>query len=203
MGRRALAEGCVPLTTLALRKGRWSWSRECPCGPGGSLQGTPSLGYAAPLESRKGVCGDRALCLVAGLWVSRAKPWAATDWEPMAPYPHPCPPERPGLPSLVLGSLAGCLCDFREGVLRLWSLPGLPLWSVHGVGPREGKVWAFWGRAHCSPFQIPEIRHVVSSEGVGRLLRQASWSVGPQTCFLCQHDCLSLRRDSSGRCLQS
>ena len=57
----------------------------------------------------------------------------------------------------VWGSLAGCLCvTSGEGVLRLWSLPWASPWSVHGVGPREGKVWAFWGVKLCSPSKYPK-----------------------------------------------
>ena len=69
----------------------------------------------------------------------------------------PLPHQEVGTTILVLGSLAGHLCvTSGEGFLRLWPLPWASPWSVCRVGPREGRVWAFWGVKLCSPSKYPK-----------------------------------------------
>lgn len=95
--------------------------------------------------------GTELCASVAGLWV-RAGALGSHRLGTHGSISLPLPPREAGPTILVLGSLAGCLCvTSGEGVLRLWSLPWASPWSVHGVGPREGKVWAFWGVKLCSP----------------------------------------------------
>lgn len=168
----------------------------------GHSKAPPSLGYAAPLELGKGVCGDRALCLCGwalGAGRRLGQPQIGNPW---LHIPTPVPPRgwayHPGLgiPGWVP------VCDFRGGGPEAVVPPlGFPMVSAR-CGTQRGQSLGLLGSEALLPFQIPEIRHVVSSEGVGRLLRQASRSVGHRHA-----SCASMTachwRDSSGRCLQS
>lgn len=122
----------------------------------GHSKAPPSLGHAAPHELGVGVCGDRALCFCGwALDVGRSPglPQIGTPWLHL---PAPAPPRGGAYhPGLGIPGWAS-VCDFWGGGPETWPLPWASPWSVHCVGPREGRVWAFWGVKFCSPSKYPK-----------------------------------------------
>lgn len=144
----------------------------------GHSKAPPSLGHAAPHELGAGVCGDRALCLCGRALDVGRNPGLPQIGNPWLHLPAPAP-LRGGAyhPGLGIPGWAS-VCDFWGGGPETVAPPlGFPMVSAP-CGIQRGQSLGPLGSEALLLFQIPKTRHVASSEGVGRLLRQAGWGVG-------------------------